>query len=104
MSDSIQKDDEMFNKLLTKQHPTLESFIDAQPKSNNVIDVDDAKMDEMLEIQTISGLRKELEYSSLEEKYEEKLLIEKLVTQLIGQRLEDINDDTFFLTKDDERC
>ena len=67
MSDSIKKDDEKFNDLITKQHPTSESL----PSTNDNIEDDDAKLEILACLQDMT--QGPPEHASLEEKYEELL-------------------------------
>lgn len=87
MPENIDKDDEKFNDLLIKQHPTYESFHEAQKqdKVQDPIEKDDEKLDEMLVLQ--ANTEKEVKYSSIEDKYEEKLIIDE-VTRIISKRFD----------------
>jgi hypothetical protein len=106
MSDSIQKDDEKFNDLITKQHPTFESFAESLPSKNDSIDDDDAKLETLAYLQDITqGPR---EHDSLEEKYEEEIMINEVTKMLdndFKRRLQQGEDPfaEFFRKKEDEQ-
>ena len=76
MNDSIEKDDEKFNDLITKQHPTLESFTESLKPVEDSIENDDNKMDDLLYLQSLS--EEISEHATLEEKYEEEILIDQV--------------------------
>jgi len=106
MSDSIQKDDEKFNDLITKQHPTYESFAESLPSTNDNIENDDAKLETLVYLQDITqGPR---EHDSLEEKYEEEIMINEVTKMLdndFKRRLQQGEDPfaEFFRKKEDEQ-
>lgn len=80
MSDSIQKDDEKFDELITKQHSTFESFTESKRSKEESIENDDAKLDEMLSLQESTETAPDP--ISIEQKYEEEILIHE-VTKLL---------------------
>lgn len=77
MSDSIQNDDVKFRELVSKQHNTFDSFVDSIPKTEDVIEQDDNKIDDLLILQSLSE-DDEVKYDSIEEKYEEHILIDEI--------------------------
>ena len=106
MSDSIKKDDEKFNDLITKQHPTFESFSESLPSKNDSIDDDDLKLEELAYLQDIT--QGPPEHASLEEKYEEEIMISEVTKMLdrdLRRRLDDGEDPfaQFFKEKEDEQ-
>jgi len=106
MSDSIQKDDEKFNDLITKQHPTFESFAESLPSKNDSIDDDDAKLENLAYLQDIT--QGPPEHASLEEKYEEEIMINEVTKMLdndFKRRLQQGEDPfaEFFRKKEDEQ-
>ena len=106
MSNSIENDDKKFNDLITKQHPTFESFTESVEQSDDVIENDDAKLENLAYLQDITqGPR---EHDSLEEKYEEEIMINEVTKMLdrdFKKRLEDGEDQfaEFFREKEDEQ-
>jgi hypothetical protein len=80
MSDPIEQDDQTLKGMLMKQHPEGPPVC----KSDNSIENDDIKLDELLVLQSLS--EEILEPSSIEEKYEEELIFEQ-VAELINSRL-----------------
>jgi len=106
MSDSIENDDKKFYDLITKQHPTFESYAESLPSKNDSIDDDDAKLENLAYLQDITqGPR---EHDSLEEKYEEEIMINEVTKMLdrdFKKRLEDGEDPfaEFFKQKEDEQ-
>jgi len=81
MNDSLKKDDEKFRDLIAKQHPTFKSFADSRESEEDVIENDDDKMDNLLCLQSLNG--EELKYNSIEEKYEDELLIEEFLKKTL---------------------
>lgn len=81
MESSITKDDKKFNDLIVKQHRNAEGFF--VKKTSGVIDEDDAKMEDLTLLQEIS--EKEPKHDLIEEKYEEKILIEQVIKMLDGK-------------------
>ena len=107
MSDSIKKDDEKFNDLITKQHPTLESFAEHMASKDNGIESDDAKLENLAYLQDIT--QGPTEHASIEEKYEEEILIDQVTKMLdndFRRRRESPDNDPFapfFIQEEDER-
>lgn len=80
MNNSIEQDDQALKGMLMKQHPEGPPVC----KSDDSIENDDIKLDELLVLQSLS---EEIpESSSIEEKYEEELIFEQ-VAELINSRL-----------------
>jgi len=105
MSDSIQKDDEKFNDLVTKQPLAFEPFAEYLSPKDDCIDVDDDKLEKLLYLQDIT--QGPVEDSSLEEKYEEEIMINEVIKMLdkdIETRIEQGEDpfEPFFIKKEDE--
>ncbi len=107
MSDSIKKDDEKFNDLITKQHPTFESFTESLSSTNDNIEDDDAKLENLAYLQDIT--QGPPEHASIEEKYEEEILIDQVTKMLdndFRRRKESPDNDPFapfFIQEEDER-
>jgi hypothetical protein len=85
MPDQIDKDDEKFNQMIVKQHPTADSFFKTQSKDKDAIEKDDEKMDELLTFQSMT--EDVVEYGSIEEKYEEHLMMDE-ITKIIERQME----------------
>ena len=87
MPDQIEKDDEKFNQMIVKQHPTADSFFKAEREAEgqDPIEQDDEKIDEMLMLQSMSESDEPV-YSSLEEKYEEQLIMDE-VSEIVNRQL-----------------
>jgi hypothetical protein len=106
MNDSIENDDEKFNDLITKQHPTFESFAESVEESKDVIENDDAKLENLAYLQDIT--QGPPEHASLEEKYEEEIMINEVTKMLdkdFKRRLDNGEDPfaQFFREKEDEQ-
>ena len=84
MNDSLKKDDEKFKDLIMKQYPNFESFIDSLKSKKDVIENDDNKIDNLLCLQAMNKCVPE--YSSIEEKYEDELLIEEFIKKSLFER------------------
>ena len=80
MSDSIEQDDQKLKGMLIQQHPDGPPII----QSDDSIETDDIKLDELLTLQSISEPLPEP--PSIEEKYEEEIIFEQ-VAKLINSRL-----------------
>jgi len=96
MSNSIENDDKKFNDLITKQHPTFESFTESVEQSDDVIENDDAKLENLTYLQDIT--QGPPEHASLEEKYEEEIMINEVVKMLdkdFKSRFESPDNDPF---------
>lgn len=91
MPDQIEKDDEKFNQMIVKQHPTADSFFKSErvAEGQDAIEQDDEKIDEMLMLQSMSE-SEEPAYSSIEEKYEEQLIMDQ-VSEIVGRQLANMN-------------
>jgi len=87
MTDETRKDDEKFIDLVTKQHPTVNSYVRSLQKSEDVIEEDDNKMDDLLCLQSMSAEGDAIEEKSIEEKYEDELLIDH-ITKAVNQDVE----------------
>lgn len=106
MNYSIKKDDEKFNDLITKQHPTFESFTESLSSTNNNIEDDDAKLENLIYLQDMT--QGPQEHASIEEKYEEEIMISEVTKMLdrdLRRRLDDGEDPfaEFFKEKEDEQ-
>ncbi len=108
MSDSIQKDDDKFNELIAKERSTTESYHDSvQETSEDNIENDDKKLDELFGLQ--ESIDTPIEYNSIEEKYEQEIVIHqvtKLLDKAYQQRRDsDSDEDPFeqFFKKDGKR-
>ncbi len=106
MSDSIKKDDDKFNDLIAKQHPTAESFYDSVKSKEDQIENDDEKLENLVYLQDIT--QGPPEHASLEEKYEEEIMISEVTKMLdrdLRRRLDDGEDPfaQFFKEKEDEQ-
>jgi len=89
MSDPIKEDDAKFQELLVKQFPTLHEFVESLPKSEDVIENDDIKMDDLLLLQSIAN-DGEIEYDSIEDKYEDEIAIAE-VSKKLNEDIERFN-------------
>lgn len=76
MNNSIEDDDKKFNKLITKQHSTCESFVSANSKPADSIEEDDEKLEKLLFFQDLT--QTENKHESLEEKYEQEIIMEQI--------------------------
>jgi hypothetical protein len=94
MADQIEKDDEKFNRMIVKQHPTADSFFRAEraAEGQDPIEKDDEKLDDMLMLQSLSESEEPV-YSSLEEKYEEQLIMDQ-VSEIVGRQLSKMNEES----------
>ena len=91
MPDQIEKDDEKFNRMIVKQHPTADSFFRAEREAEgqDPIEQDDEKFEEMSMLQSESELEVPA-YDSIEEKYEERLIMDQ-VSEIVSRQLEKMN-------------
>ena len=99
MNNSIEKDDEKFRNLISKQRSTSESFVDSLRSDEDVIENDDNTMDDLLFYQSLS--EDEPKHASIEEKYEEEIMIQE-VTKIIEKNLVNCDDDPFAVFFNDE--
>lgn len=93
MPNQIEKDDEKFNKLIVKQHPTADSFFKSErtEKGQDPIEQDDEKLDDLLMLQSLSD-KDEPVYDSLEEKYEEKIIMDE-ISEIVSRQLRKLNEE-----------
>ena len=94
MPDQIEKDDEKFNRMIVKQHPTADSFFSAERKSKgqDKIEEDDERMEELLMLQSLTETDEPV-YDSLEEKYEEKIIMDE-VSEIVARQLSKLNEES----------
>lgn len=83
MNDPIEQDDQKLKGMFMKQHP----YGPPDCKSNDVIENDDTRLDDLLILQSI-GEDNNPNYKSIEQKYEEEIAF-KEITDLINSRLKD---------------
>ena len=91
MPDQIDKDDEKFNQMITKQHPTADAFFKAErvAEGQDSIEQDDEKIDELLMLQSMSETDEPI-YDSIEEKYEEQIVM-KEISEMVANHLSNMD-------------
>lgn len=91
MPDQIDKDDEKFNQMITKQYPTVDSFFKAErvAEGQDPIEQDDEKIDELLMLQSMSETDEPI-YDSIEEKYEEQIVM-KEISEMVANHLSNMD-------------
>jgi len=100
MSDSIKKDDEKFNDLITKQHHSFESFAESVQRPKDKIETDDEKMERLMDLQEGSDKNPDGNLS-LEEKYENELMIQQVI-KILDESSEQEDPFAKFFKDDDE--
>jgi hypothetical protein len=94
MNNSIKKDDEKFNSLISKQHSTAEGYANSIEKSKDVIENDDEKLEDLMILQDFSN-KEPIENLSIEEKYEVNIAVEQFLKKINGQMDRNIDVDSF---------
>jgi hypothetical protein len=92
MNDIIKQDDEKLCEMIVKQYP------DGYPifETDNAIENDDLKIEELLDLQSVSELPPEP--SSIEDKYEEELLFKQIAEDIVRR----LNEEPMIIEYDDE--
>jgi hypothetical protein len=91
MSDSISKDDKKFEGLFQKQSSDND-WPELKPEGK--IEEDDSKLDHLLFLQDIA--QGQPEHASIEEKYEEEILINQVTKMLDGEINKQIDEEDAF--------
>lgn len=94
MPDQIEKDDEKFNQMIVKQHPTADSFFRAERavEGRDPIEQDDEKIEDLMMLQSLSSDDENPVYASLEEKYEEKIIMDE-VSEIVARQLAKLHEE-----------
>ena len=79
MNDSIEQDDKKFLELFVKENSTLDEYLKGTFIAKNSIEADDQKMDELLGKQLWDDFQTPVRHDSIEEKYENEILIERVI-------------------------
>lgn len=99
MSDPIKEDDAKFQDLLVKQFPTIHEFVESLPKSEDAIENDDIKMDDLLLLQSVASDGK-IEYDSIEQKYEDEILMEE-ISKAVNEDIEKLGGSIIWTDEDE---